>query len=179
MAMTFRSISRRDFIVCSLLIILLSVVGNHIAEFKLNSFLTSSPEKPEKKAAVPLKSITNGKTATQSSTLGNFSASRAIDGDINTFSHTNDDNAWLEIDMEDVYPINYVSIVNRWCVGPHDPSGCLCRLSGVELSLIDDSNIAVATESIGNTCGLKEVTVEFDAKCLTATQVGDVCTFHE
>ncbi|KAL7476820.1 hypothetical protein ACHAW6_002654, partial [Cyclotella cf. meneghiniana] len=68
------------------------------------------------------------------------------------------------------YPINYVSIINRWCLGPHDPSGCLCRLSGVELSLIDDSNNVVATESIGNTCGLKEVTVEFDAKCVTATQ---------
>lgn len=77
--------------------------------------------------------------------------------------------------MGDVYPINYVSIINRWCLGPHDPSGCLCRLSGVELSLIDDSNNVVATESIGNTCGLKEVTVEFDAKCVTATQVGDLC----
>lgn len=77
--------------------------------------------------------------------------------------------------MGDVYPINHVVISNRWCLDPNDLPGCLCRLSGIELSLIDDNNVVVATESIGNSCGLKEVTVNFDAKCATATQVGDVC----
>jgi hypothetical protein len=56
---------------------------------------------------------------------GNLSASREIDGNINTFSHTSDGNAWLEIDMGAAYPINYVAIVNCWCLDPNDSPGCL------------------------------------------------------
>jgi hypothetical protein len=118
--------------------------------------------------------LATGKTATQSSTLKNFLASRAIDGNTNTFSHTNDGNAWLQIDLEDVYFINCVKILNRWCVNPKDSHRCLCRLSGVTLTLIDTSESVVATQSIGNTCGLQEVTVQFDDTCSTPTQVGHI-----
>ncbi|KAL7516884.1 hypothetical protein ACHAWX_001854, partial [Stephanocyclus meneghinianus] len=171
LAMATQSPRRRDLIICILCITYLFLLV-HLLHWSiiLNSFLAGLRPTVRKLAAISLHNIATGKTATQSSTLGNFSASRAIDGDISTYSHTNGDNAWLEIDMGDVYPINHVAIFNRWCLDPNDLPGWLCRLSGIELSLIDDNNFVVATESIGNSCGLKEVTINFDAKCATATQ---------
>jgi hypothetical protein len=106
--------------------------------------------------------VATGKSAVQSSTLKNFSASLAIDGDPNTFSHTNDENAWLEIDLEEAYHIHTVKLLNRWCRDPEDSSGCLCRLSGAKLSLTNSHNV-VATEMIGDTCSLCEVVVNFDS----------------
>jgi len=155
------------------------LVHLHHLSINFHSFLEALDEEVGNRAAFPFINIAAGKSATQSSTFRNFSASAAIDGNINTFSHTNDDNAWLEIDMGDVHPIKYAAIANRWCSDPSDPIGCLCRLSGVKLLLIDDSDSVVATKSIGNTCGLKEVTVQFDVKCTTSTQARDVYTSHQ
>jgi hypothetical protein len=178
--MGVRSLRRRDLIIGSLFAIsLYKLVHLHHFTINFNSFLEALNEEVENTAEFPLINIAAGKTATQSSTFRNFSASAAIDGNISTFSHTNDDNAWLEIDMGDVHPIKYVAISNRWCSDPSDPIGCLCRLSGVKLLLIDDSDSVVATKSIGNTCGLKEVTVQFDVKCTTSTQVRDVLRVRE
>ena len=164
----------RNFMSGSLIVVCLYIGHLHRWSIKFHSVLFPLNTEVEQKAASPLKNIARGKTATQSSTLGDFSASRAIDGNIDTFSHTNDGNAWLEIDVGDMYPISYVAIANRWCFNPSDLNGCTCRLSGVDLSLIDDSDNVVATESIGNACDVKTATIEFDANCSTPSQVSEV-----
>ena len=55
------------------------------------------------------------KTATQSSDYNSsLTASKAIDGNENNFSHTNEDaNAWLEVDLGANYDIETVKIFNR------------------------------------------------------------------
>jgi hypothetical protein len=106
--------------------------------------------------------VAKGKGASQSSTLRSLVAERAIDGKSWTFSHTADSNAWLEIDLEDSYPITSVDIANRWCKDDSDPKNCLCRLSNANLSLIDGNGNVIATESLGNTCGKADVSVDYD-----------------
>lgn len=172
--MAIRSLRRLtcDFIIRSLVVVCLyhNIGQLHRLSITFHSVLLPLNAEVEHKAASPLKNIAQWKAATQSSTLGDFSASRAIDGKIDTFSHTNDSNAWLEIDMGAVYPISYVEIANRWCLDPSDLTGCLCRLSGVKLLLTDNSDYVVATESIGNACKLKTAIVRFDT-CSTPSQV--------
>jgi hypothetical protein len=110
--------------------------------------------------------VAKGKNAKQSSTFKSYEAALAIDGDVNTFSHTKDDKAWLEIDLGKMYTINHVTIVNRWCVDPNDFRNCLCRLSEARVSLLDGNGSAVATQSVGNTCHLKEIVVaDFNTNC--------------
>eukprot|EP00804_Cyclotella_cryptica_P011689 CCRYP_020714-RA/>CCRYP_020714-RA protein AED:0.00 eAED:0.00 QI:118/1/0.5/1/1/0.5/2/0/414 len=170
--MVFRIQLKRGLITAPLILITYSyLVGHHHLLLDFQSFLPASDTELET-FRTPVKNVATGKTATQSSTLRDFGAFRAIDGNARTFSHTNDDNAWLEINLGDMYPISYVAIDNRWCMSPSDLPGCLCRLSGIKLSLIDNRESLVATESIGNACHLKEVTVEFDAdaNCATPTK---------
>ena len=56
--------------------------------------------------------------ATQSSTYGvDYAASRAIDGNVSTISHTADNVLqphWLELDLGKEYAITNVTVVNRW-----------------------------------------------------------------
>ncbi len=55
-------------------------------------------------------------TATQSSNLSaSYLANKAIDGDINNFSHTSnqDQNAWWQIDLGSVQDISFMNIYNR------------------------------------------------------------------
>jgi hypothetical protein len=96
-------------------------------------------------------------TASQTSNRNNgeiLDASRAIDGNNVTYSHTNDPNAAWEVDLKWSYPIEHVLIFNRYCGNNPslDPLGCLCRLSNSTLSLVDEADAVVATTSIGNTC---------------------------
>ena len=112
-----------------------------------------------------------GENCDASSTFKNYEATLAIDGDVHTFSHTNDDNAWLQIDLVKMYRINSVNFINRWCNNPNDSPGCLCRLSNARISLLDGSGSVVVTRPIGDTCHLKEFPVEFDSDCPTATLV--------
>jgi hypothetical protein len=100
-------------------------------ESAANNQVLSSSWLPEYKGIQQhrLINIAKGKNAKQSSTFKSHGAALAIDGDVNTFSHTNDDKAWLEIDLGKMYTINYVTIVNRWCGDPNDFPNCLCRLS--------------------------------------------------
>jgi hypothetical protein len=113
--------------------------------------------------------VAAGKSASQSSTLNNkskFSASRAVDGNYGTFSNTNDNKAWLEIDLGGLYPIDTVVIANRYCgSNPSDPKKCLCRLSNAKLSLINDKGVVVTTKSIGDACGKMNISLEFDSSC--------------
>jgi hypothetical protein len=112
--------------------------------------------------------VAEGKTATQSSTFRttsgrSFDAYLAIDGDHDTFSHTNDANPWLEIDLGKSGEISSVEILNRWCKDTSDhPSGCLCRLSGAVLSLIDNLGEQVTFLNIGNTCGQSTLEYVFE-----------------
>jgi hypothetical protein len=91
------------------------------------------------------------KTASQSSTLGNRTASLAVDGSETTFSYTNDINDFWEIDLGGTFPTEFVNIKNRWCSNSSDSNGCLCKLSGATLSLMNEQSVVVLTKSIGNT----------------------------
>ena len=105
--------------------------------------------------------VATGKTSSQSSTLSNFAASLAVDGRANTFSHTNvatsGSPVWWKVDLGDEFRIESVTVINRWCGSSADPNGCLCRLSGATLYLIDGNGTITATESVGNTCGQGEL----------------------
>jgi hypothetical protein len=95
--------------------------------------------------------------ATQSSTFNSntkFAASKAIDGDNATFSHTAaaDTDAFLEVNLNGVYDVDSVLMRNRWCQATSDPIGCLCRLSSATLTLLDENYSVIATRVIGNTC---------------------------
>jgi hypothetical protein len=108
-----------------------------------------------------------GKTATQSSTFVTksgeyFDAFYAIDGDTNTFSHTKDSNSWIEVDLGNSFPVNTITILNRWCGNFNDPKGCLCKLTGATLSLIDDSDTEITSTTIGDTCGQSTLEYVFD-----------------
>ncbi len=61
--------------------------------------------------------LATGKTVSQSSNYlsnNDFNAQRAIDGDTNIFTHTNNDaNAWWEIDLGNVSQITNIQVFNR------------------------------------------------------------------
>jgi hypothetical protein len=106
-----------------------------------------------------------GKTASQSSTVHSAGAMYAIDGDMTTISNTDKRGykglPWLNIDLGASYDVEKIVIHNRWCVDPADSQHkCLCRLSGANLLLYDDSGAVVKSVSVGNTCGT--ATLEFD-----------------
>ena len=106
--------------------------------------------------------VAKGKSATQSSILRHFRAERAIDGKWRTFTHTNDDDAWLQIDLEDTYNIEYLAIKNRYCgKNSYDKEGCLCRLSNASVSLLDADGNVVVSETLGDTCGMHKIYVKF------------------
>ncbi len=95
-------------------------------------------------------------TAIQSSTYANnqkFAASMAIDGNNSTFSHTQDLNAFWEIDFNGLVDIEQVVIQNRWCGSESDPNNCLCRLSNAQLMLTNTIASTVVSSMIGDTCG--------------------------
>lgn len=100
--------------------------------------------------------------ASQSSTFKSFSAKNAIDNNVNTFTHTNDKRAWLEVDLKKRSTIHSVRIHNRWCKKESDPSHCLCRLSNVTLFLNSDNEKEITSFSIDNTCGKTILEYVFD-----------------
>lgn len=105
-----------------------------------------------------------GKTSEQSSTFKDFQASRAIDGNVGTFSHTNVASngtpAVWKLDLGAGFPIDTVKVLNRACGGSHDPNGCFCRLSQSTLFLFDSDGVILATRSFGNTCGIPEISFD-------------------
>ena len=106
-----------------------------------------------------------GKSSSQSSTLNTLGSQLAVDGKNNTFSHTNvaagGSPVWWKVDLGTEFAIESVLVLNRWCVSPADPNGCLCRLSKATLSLVDSQGDVVATQSVGSTCGEKEISFNF------------------
>jgi hypothetical protein len=103
-------------------------------------------------------------TATQSALYHanpRFDASKAIDGINSTFSHTQEFDAWLEVDLSSSFEIDRVVILNRWCQNSTDPRGCLCRLSDSKLTLYDENGFPVFKNKIGNTCMTLVVSTEY------------------
>ena len=112
--------------------------------------------------------IATNKIASQSSTVNDntskYGASRAVDGLMNTFSFTKRrwTPQWWEVDLGSEYPIESVTIMNRWCQDISDPKECLCRLSGGTIELLDDQDVVIATQSVGeDTCGQVELLYQF------------------
>ncbi|KAL7478275.1 hypothetical protein ACHAW6_006120 [Cyclotella cf. meneghiniana] len=115
---------------------------------------------------IALPSVNPSATATQSSTFqtkngGSFDASLAIDGDLTTFSHTKSstgNHEWIQIDLGSSQAVRGITVMNRWCGDVSDSTGCLCRLSQANLTLLDDSGVGVVWhETLGDTCGVSEV----------------------
>jgi hypothetical protein len=109
-----------------------------------------------------------GKDATQSSTFKDkamFDASKAVDDNMNSFSHTGSDNCggWWEIELGESFTIESIKIFNRWCRNPNDSVGCLCRLSQAAISLFNNHGKWVNAVFAGNTCGVLEVERVFEA----------------
>ena len=109
-----------------------------------------------------------GKSATQSSTFKNkkgFSASKAVDGQMDRFSHTdrNDECAWWTVDLGSAVEVESVKIHNRWCREESESDKCLCRLSFAAVSLLNDRNKWVEATMTGNTCGVLEWEHNFTA----------------
>jgi hypothetical protein len=71
----------------------------------------------------------------------------------------------LEVDLQDSFPIDSVSVLNTWCSESTDPEKCLCDFTGATLSLIGGSEeeIEITSVSVGDTCGQKMVEFIFDA----------------
>ncbi len=114
------------------------------------------------------------KNASQSSTLGTRSASFAVDGDPMTYSHTNDISALWEVDLGMTSPLKSVYIANRWCSDPSDPNGCLCRLSGATLSLMNEQDELVSSTMIGNTCGVNDLNIDVSSCPQTSATTTEV-----
>jgi hypothetical protein len=132
-----------------------STTGEHVQLFELKALSSDT-------------NVALQGTATQSSNWGRrFRASNAIDGREWTFSHTNDSNAWLEVDLDSPKLLEKVEIVNRYCGDKSDSAGCLCRLSKAKLLLLDKDGKVLATRQFGNTCGVLTISEPFtsDAGC--------------
>lgn len=105
-------------------------------------------------------------TARQSSTLResiDHIASNAIDGNTQTFSHTDDANPYLEIDLSNGFELHSVIIHNRWCTNSTDPEGCLCQLSFAKLYLMGDGDIILENRTLGDTCNMTLIAESFNA----------------
>jgi hypothetical protein len=106
------------------------------------------------------------KPSSQSSTLKLFNASRAVDGDVSTFSHTDvsvqaaASSVWWKVALGDGFRIKSVKIKNRYCSNPSDSAGCLCRLTDATVSLLNHLGTPVATQSVGDTCGKQDLLLE-------------------
>ena len=112
--------------------------------------------------------LTNGKTASQSTTFNNnhvkYGAANAVDRDANTFSHTksSDPNPVWSVDIGGSSEIAIVSVTNRYCGDVTDPNNCLGRLSGATVELLDSGDNVVAFQSFGDTTGALSSFLDFN-----------------
>jgi hypothetical protein len=114
--------------------------------------------------------VASGGIAQQSSTFRNrtrFEASSAIDGDLSTFCHTQDDNPWWQVELRiAMSEITSIEIKNRNC----SSGNCLCRLSDAKLLLLDNLGSVVSELTLGDTCGKFDLIFEMD-KTLSCSSV--------
>jgi hypothetical protein len=91
---------------------------------------------------------------------------------VNSFSHTDDNTPWWQVELVSTSTIQYIDIENRFC-GADDLAGCLCRLSRAKLSLLDEGGLVVAEHNIDDTCGKKAVSVKFGTTFACSGEVRD------
>lgn len=115
--------------------------------------------------------VAEGKNASQSSTHnGNeskFGASKGVDGDMSSFFSTQAGNAgeYFEVDFNASYDVDSIKLHNRACPGKDD---CLCRLSGVEVTLYDGMSNPLWAEQLGDTCDDQIITKTISS-CVNTT----------
>ena len=131
----------------------------------LFSFVINTPHLSATQIAIQI--------ATQSSTYGvDYAASRAIDGNVSTISHTADNVLqphWLELDLGKEYAITNVTVVNRW-------KDCCDRINGVVVHLLNGATETAQSAPLvykepcpGVTAA--DQTYEFEFNGVTATKV--------
>ena len=116
-----------------------------------------------------LKNVALEGTASQSSTFQNnearFGASNAIDNNGSSFSYTKSrvtsGSPWWKIDLPTSSEIESVVIENRYCRTTEDTPGCLCRISGAKVQLLDSLGVTVAEKTLGDTCNQLTLKLEF------------------
>lgn len=101
--------------------------------------------------------------ASQSSTLKTRTADAAVDENVSSFSHTalDDNNAWWTLEFKEAKQLEKLTILNRFCQGPNDPTNCFCRLSYAKISFINESGETVLTDSFGDTCHEAQLDLDF------------------
>lgn len=82
-----------------------------------------------------------------------FVADMAVDGNLESFSHTRGKFEWREVDLGGMYPIESVKIYNRGCSDALDSSQCLCGLSHTAILLVDSDGNVIHSEMMGDMCG--------------------------
>jgi len=104
--------------------------------------LFGAPNIPYGPDSIPV--ATNVVRVWQSSEYGGYPASNAVDGNVNSFTHTADlvDSYWMA-DLGRVYPIDRVEIVNR-------NSCCDNRLNGLVLRIFDGASNSIASTVLTN-----------------------------
>jgi hypothetical protein len=65
-------------------------------------------------------------------------------------------------DLGDLFSIESIKILKRWCEDSSNLAGCLCCLSYAFISLLDDDGKLVNAAVAANTCGVLEVEHVFD-----------------
>ena len=108
-------------------------------------------------------------SATQSTTYAGLSASKAIDGDVNTISHTADTSKshWLQLDLGQEYYITKVIVVNRW-------QAYCGRVNGMVAKLFNGGTETAVSAALvyKDPCGaVADQTYEFEFNGVTATTV--------
>lgn len=100
-------------------------------------------------------------SSTYNDNVAQFGASKAIDGNAVTFSHTKvgSPGEWWELDLQSTTGVESIRILNKGC--PSTPV-CLCRLTGAVIHLYDSSENLVSTRNIGDTCNVDTVLENFD-----------------
>lgn len=93
-----------------------------------------------------------GKPTTQSTDGYGYTGAQAVDGEPSTFSHTGDgdDAPWLEIDLEQDYPVSEITLMNR-------ADCCAERLYNVVVTLLDADGSTVWTSETVNPVAEGEV----------------------
>ena len=104
--------------------------------------------------------IALGKSAKQISTFNNdlakYGARNAVDGNIDTISHTSDPFplSWWQVDLEDPYAITSIVIINRQDCCQDRLTDFYIRLVGTDgITIVDEKHIteAVSSDNIGTT----------------------------
>lgn len=90
--------------------------GNKIREYynKSNCISCAILPPPVDPPASGKINLALNKPASQSSQYGSYQASYAVDGDVNTFSHTGQEvSPWISVDLQETSSIDSIEIVNR------------------------------------------------------------------